>query len=297
MILAPDAPAIAVAVAAHGGSLSRVRARRRALLPAAARGRPACIRRRRSPPAPRIGAGRVDRRLRGDRRARAHRRGRAHRRRTWSIYPRWSSATASLAHAHVDGARARAHRRRRRPARGAVIGSDGFGYVPTGGRHPPPPAGAATSCIEDEVEVGANSTVDRAMVGSTMLRRGVKLDNLVMIAHGCEVGDAQHAGRAGRAVGEHADRPVGADGRAGRDRRTPHASATGPRSRPRAAWRTRSPPAPPSAAIRRSRWASGGAAVAATTRLPELLRRVRRLERRLGVEVRRPTLISARSLR
>ena len=42
--------------------------------------------------------------------------------------------------------------------------------------------------IEDDVEIGANTTVDRAMMGSTRIHKGVKLDNLIMVAHNCEVG-------------------------------------------------------------------------------------------------------------
>ena len=43
--------------------------------------------------------------------------------------------------------------------------------------------------IEDDVEVGANTTIDRAVMGSTVIRRGVKLDNLIQIAHNCEIGE------------------------------------------------------------------------------------------------------------
>lgn len=71
---------------------------------------------------------------------------------------------------------------------GSVIGSEGFGYIPVDGALRRLPQ-AGDVVIEDAVEIGANSTIDRAMVGSTVLRRGAKLDNLVMIAHGCEVGE------------------------------------------------------------------------------------------------------------
>lgn len=72
---------------------------------------------------------------------------------------------------------------------GAVVGSDGFGYAVTreGRIHKIVQAGDVV--LEDGVEVGANATVDRAAVGSTVLRRGVKIDNLVQVGHGCDVGD------------------------------------------------------------------------------------------------------------
>ena len=83
---------------------------------------------------------------------------------------------------------------------GAVIGSEGFGFVPT-------PAGwvkmeqSGYTVLEDGVEVGANSTIDRPAVGETRVGRNTKLDNLVHIGHGCFVGAncamAAHVGLAG----------------------------------------------------------------------------------------------------
>ncbi len=70
---------------------------------------------------------------------------------------------------------------------GAVVGSDGFGHLPAaGGIRKIPQVG--TVVIEDDVEIGANSTVDRAALGATTIGRGTKIDNLVMIAHGCRIG-------------------------------------------------------------------------------------------------------------
>ncbi len=70
---------------------------------------------------------------------------------------------------------------------GAVVGSDGFGYLPgPDGNRKIPQIG--TVVIEDDVEVGANATIDRAALGATVLGRGTKIDNLVMVAHGCRVG-------------------------------------------------------------------------------------------------------------
>ena len=73
---------------------------------------------------------------------------------------------------------------------GAVIGADGFGYATdrATGRHVKRPQ-VGTVEIEDDVEIGANSCVDRATFGKTLLRRGCKIDNLVQIAHNVEVGE------------------------------------------------------------------------------------------------------------
>ncbi len=71
---------------------------------------------------------------------------------------------------------------------GAVIGADGFGFVEdAGGLIKIPQVGGVM--IEDDVEIGAHSTIDRATIGATILRRGVKLDNQVHIGHNCEIGE------------------------------------------------------------------------------------------------------------
>src|SRR5688572_8835334 len=70
---------------------------------------------------------------------------------------------------------------------GAVIGSDGFGYAFDGGGHQKIPQ-VGTVVIEDDVEIGANTTIDRAMLGATVVRRGTKIDNLVQIGHNVEIG-------------------------------------------------------------------------------------------------------------
>ncbi|MFI3239607.1 MAG: UDP-3-O-(3-hydroxymyristoyl)glucosamine N-acyltransferase [Bacteroidales bacterium] len=71
---------------------------------------------------------------------------------------------------------------------GVVIGSDGFGFAPVDGDyHKIPQIGNVI--IEDDVEIGANTTVDRATMGSTIIRKGVKLDNLIQIAHNVEIGE------------------------------------------------------------------------------------------------------------
>jgi UDP-3-O-[3-hydroxymyristoyl] glucosamine N-acyltransferase len=70
---------------------------------------------------------------------------------------------------------------------GAVIGSDGFGYLPTP-ELPRKIPQVGTVVLEDDVEVGANATVDRAALGATVVGRGTKIDNLVMVGHGCRTG-------------------------------------------------------------------------------------------------------------
>lgn len=71
---------------------------------------------------------------------------------------------------------------------GAVIGSDGFGYAKDGNTHQKIPQIGIVR-IEDNVEIGANTTIDRATTGVTLVRRGSKIDNLVQIAHNVVVGE------------------------------------------------------------------------------------------------------------
>ena len=72
---------------------------------------------------------------------------------------------------------------------GAVIGSDGFGFAPQAdGTYQKIPQ-MGNVIIEDNVEIGANTTIDRATMGSTIIRKGVKLDNLIQIAHNVEIGE------------------------------------------------------------------------------------------------------------
>ncbi len=106
-----------------------------------------------------------------------------------SIYPRVKIGREVVIHSHVSiredvrvGDRVIIHN-------GAVIGSDGFGFVeePGGRRRKIPQKG--TVVIEDDVEIGANATVDRAALGETVIRRGAKIDNLVQVAHNVEVGE------------------------------------------------------------------------------------------------------------
>ena len=72
---------------------------------------------------------------------------------------------------------------------GAVIGGDGFGFAKQADGSYYKIVQAGTTVIEDNVEVQVNSCIDRATTGETRLRRGVKVDNLVQVAHACEVGE------------------------------------------------------------------------------------------------------------
>lgn len=70
---------------------------------------------------------------------------------------------------------------------GSVIGSDGFGFAPEGETYKKIPQ-MGNVILEDQVEIGANTTIDCATMGSTVIRKGVKLDNLIQIAHNVEIG-------------------------------------------------------------------------------------------------------------
>ncbi len=69
-----------------------------------------------------------------------------------------------------------------------VIGSDGFGYAPQANGEYQKISQIGNVVIEDDVEIGANTCIDRATMGSTIIRKGVKLDNLIQIAHNAEIG-------------------------------------------------------------------------------------------------------------
>lgn len=90
---------------------------------------------------------------------------------------------------------------------GAVIGADGFGFAPVDGHYEKIPQMGAV-CIEDDVEIGANTTVDRATFGNTVVGKGTKLDNLIQIAHNVRLGEhnvfAAQVGVAGSTrIGSH----------------------------------------------------------------------------------------------
>ncbi|MDP4267543.1 MAG: UDP-3-O-(3-hydroxymyristoyl)glucosamine N-acyltransferase [Bacteroidota bacterium] len=72
---------------------------------------------------------------------------------------------------------------------GVVIGGDGFGFAQQKDHNYVKVTQTGNVIIEDDVEIGANSTIDRATLGSTFIRRGVKIDNLIQIAHNVEIGE------------------------------------------------------------------------------------------------------------
>jgi UDP-3-O-[3-hydroxymyristoyl] glucosamine N-acyltransferase len=163
---------------------------------------------------------------------------------------------------------------------GVVLGADGFGFAPT-------PQGAVkipqtgTVIIEDDVEIGANTTIDRATLGATVIRRGAKLDNLVMVGHNCEVGAHSFlAAQVGLAGSTKVGRGVQIGGQAG---------AAGHLTIGDGAQIVAQSGVPSSVAagqivggypaVEVTRWRRASAAL---LRLPELLQRVRRLERAQG---------------
>ncbi len=72
---------------------------------------------------------------------------------------------------------------------GTIVGSDGFGFVHEAGQNYKKIPQIGNVIIKDDVEIGANVTIDRATIGSTIIGKGVKLDNLIQIAHNVEIGD------------------------------------------------------------------------------------------------------------
>ena len=91
---------------------------------------------------------------------------------------------------------------------GAVVGADGFGFAPTADGKYQKIDQIGTVIIEDDVEIGANTTIDRATLGSTIIHKGVKLDNLCQVAHNVVIGEstvmaAQSAVAGSGKVGSH----------------------------------------------------------------------------------------------
>jgi UDP-3-O-[3-hydroxymyristoyl] glucosamine N-acyltransferase len=165
---------------------------------------------------------------------------------------------------------------------GAVVGSDGFGYVWDGEKHRKIPQVGIVR-VEDDVEIGANSAIDRATLGETVIGRGTKIDNLVQVGHNVEVGEhsilcgqagiagsarlGAHVTLAGQAgIGDHARLGDGAiaTGQAGIPSRAVVAAG---------AVLSGYPPAPHRDFLKRA---------ALIARLPELVERLERLEKSAG---------------
>ena len=72
---------------------------------------------------------------------------------------------------------------------GVTLGADGFGFAPNSENNYKKVAQIGNVIIEDHVEIGANTSIDRATLGSTIIRKGVKLDNLIQVAHNVEIGE------------------------------------------------------------------------------------------------------------
>lgn len=167
---------------------------------------------------------------------------------------------------------------------GAAVGADGFGFLPRPAPELPLPIAQIGSVeLGDAVEVGANSTVDRAAVGVTRLAAGVKLDDLVMVAHGCQIGESSMlAGQAGMAGSTRLGARVMVGGQAGFaghlevGEKTEIAARAGVVADVPAGSRVAGMPAVDIALWRRC--------VAALERLPKLLARVRALERKRAAD-------------
>ncbi len=165
---------------------------------------------------------------------------------------------------------------------GAVLGSDGFGYAIDGGKHVKiPQVGGVV--IGDDVEIGANACIDRAALGTTRIAHGTKIDNLVQIGHNCDVGpDSILCGQVGVAGSTRIGKGVMIGGQAGVGGHLSVgdgamiAGGSGVTSTVAAGTRVGGYPH-----LEASRWRR---VVAALRTLPELVRRVRRLETRLAGE-------------
>ncbi len=168
---------------------------------------------------------------------------------------------------------------------GVVLGADGFGFATTAGEHRKVPQ-LGQVVVEDDVEIGANSAIDRAMLGQTRIGRGSKIDDLVMIAHGVRLGPrallAAQAGIAGSArLGANATL-AGQSGVAGHlelgDGVTLAAKSAAFSDLPDGAFVAGIP------AVDHRRWKRIQALI---KQLPEMRRQVRRLEERLAALERR----------
>jgi len=168
---------------------------------------------------------------------------------------------------------------------GVVLGADGFGYVfdEAGGWQHVPHVGGVV--IGDDVEIGANSTIDRSMLGDTRIGSGSKIDNLVMVGHNCEIGEhaivAAQVGMAGSSTVERRVVMMGQSALAGHLTVGEGAFVGG-----RAAVHGDVPPGTRvwgTPHLEERRWFR---ATAAFAKLPELVKRIRALEKQLGLRKR-----------
>jgi len=165
---------------------------------------------------------------------------------------------------------------------GTVIGSDGFGYVQDGGVHRKVPQ-IGNVVIRDDVEIGANVTIDRGALGSTVIGRGTKIDNLVQVAHNVEVGDysllVAQSGIAGSSKLGNYVVLAGQAGIAGHlkiGNQVTLAAQSGVMNDIPDGVKWMGTPAQPDRQVKRE--------IIALRRLPGLLKRVAALEKRLGVK-------------
>lgn len=165
---------------------------------------------------------------------------------------------------------------------GVVLGGDGFGYAPDGegGLEKIPQLGRVV--VGDDVEIGAGSTVDRGALGDTRIGSRVKIDNLVQIAHNCEIGDdaviVAQAGLAGSTVVGRGAMIMGQAGLAGHlsvGERAFVGPQAGVHKDVPAGTRVFGHPQRPERTFHRM--------IAALTQLPDVIRRVRAIERHLGL--------------
>jgi UDP-3-O-[3-hydroxymyristoyl] glucosamine N-acyltransferase len=169
---------------------------------------------------------------------------------------------------------------------GVALGTDGFGYTLDEAGRPVKIPQIGRVIVADDVEVGANATIDRATLGETRIGRNAKIDNLVVVAHNCDVGEdvlvaaqsglagSTRVGRGSILMGQTASSghlTIGAGSFLGARAAVHRDLAPGSR-----VWGT--------PALEERRWHKS---VAAFARLPDVLRRLRALERRLGVRASR----------
>jgi UDP-3-O-[3-hydroxymyristoyl] glucosamine N-acyltransferase len=171
--------------------------------------------------------------------------------------------------------------RRVRIHSGTVIGADGFGYVFDQGAHRKVPQ-IGTVIIGDDVEIGANVTVDRGALGPTIIGKGTKIDNLVQVAHNVTIGDhcllVSQVGVAGSTrMGNYVilGGQVGLAGHLNLGDRVTVAAQSGVMHHIPAGEKVMGSPAIPDRQAKRQ--------IIAVQQLPALIRRVRELEKKLGI--------------